>query len=129
MRWLVAPIVLLGDSRPPRRTCSSRATSSRAGWCAARCRPAARSASPVASCASIGTGRFLLGFGRDEASGQELTVRYPDGSALTRRLEIAERDYRIERIDGLPPRQVTPRAAGSGPDRGRRAADRGRPGA
>ena len=34
-------------------------------------------------------GRFLFGFGRDEASGPRLTVRYPDGSEAARRLEIA----------------------------------------
>jgi murein DD-endopeptidase MepM/ murein hydrolase activator NlpD len=55
-------------------------------------------------------GRFLLGFGRDEASGAALTVRYPDGSQEVRRLEIARHDYAIERIDGLPPREVAPSA-------------------
>jgi murein DD-endopeptidase MepM/ murein hydrolase activator NlpD len=55
-------------------------------------------------------GRFLLGFGRDAASGESLTVRYPDGSRATRRLEIARRDYQIQRINGLPPRQVSPKA-------------------
>ncbi|HEX5795997.1 MAG TPA: hypothetical protein VFY19_09155, partial [Geminicoccaceae bacterium] len=55
-------------------------------------------------------GRFLIGFDRDEPSGQELTVRFPDGSRAVRRLEIAPRAYRIERIEGLPPRQVTPSA-------------------
>jgi murein DD-endopeptidase MepM/ murein hydrolase activator NlpD len=55
-------------------------------------------------------GRFLIGFGRDEASGATLTVRYPDGSELTRRLEIARHEYQIERIDGLPPPQISPSA-------------------
>jgi murein DD-endopeptidase MepM/ murein hydrolase activator NlpD len=55
-------------------------------------------------------GRFLVGFDRDEPRHQELTVRFPDGSRAVRRLEIAPRAYPIERIDGLPPRQVTPRA-------------------
>jgi murein DD-endopeptidase MepM/ murein hydrolase activator NlpD len=54
-------------------------------------------------------GRFLLGFGREEEASEELTVRFPDGSRAIRRLEIAPRDYAIERVDGLPPRQVTPR--------------------
>jgi murein DD-endopeptidase MepM/ murein hydrolase activator NlpD len=53
-------------------------------------------------------GRFLFGFDRDEPSGQELTVRFPDGSRAVRRLEIAPRAYPMERIDGLPPRHVTP---------------------
>lgn len=56
-------------------------------------------------------GRFLFGLGRDEPSGQELVVRHPDGSETRRRLEIRARDYDIQRIDGLPPRQVTPSPA------------------
>lgn len=55
-------------------------------------------------------GRFLLGFDRDEATGARLVVRYPDGSQAQRELEIARRDYEIQRIDGLPPRQVSPSA-------------------
>jgi murein DD-endopeptidase MepM/ murein hydrolase activator NlpD len=35
-------------------------------------------------------------------------VRHPDGQEERRDLEIAERSYRIQRIDGLPPREVTP---------------------
>jgi murein DD-endopeptidase MepM/ murein hydrolase activator NlpD len=55
-------------------------------------------------------GRFLFGFGRDEATGESLVVRYPDGSRVERWLEIARHDYRIERVDGLPPREVSPSA-------------------
>lgn len=53
-------------------------------------------------------GRFLFGFGRDEATGEPLIVRYPDGSQIQRRLQIAKREYHIERVDGLPPREVSP---------------------
>jgi murein DD-endopeptidase MepM/ murein hydrolase activator NlpD len=56
-------------------------------------------------------GRFLIGFDRDAASVQELEVTYPDGSRMVRPLVIATRDYQIERVDGLPPDQVSPSAA------------------
>jgi murein DD-endopeptidase MepM/ murein hydrolase activator NlpD len=55
-------------------------------------------------------GGFLIGFDRDAATVQELTVRYPDGSRLERPLVIAARDYEVERVDGLPPSQVSPGA-------------------
>jgi hypothetical protein len=55
-------------------------------------------------------GRFVFGFGRDEATAALLTVRYPDGTEVKRPLEIAKRDYEIQRINGLPPGQVTPSA-------------------
>ncbi len=55
-------------------------------------------------------GVFLIGFGRDAKPESVLEITYPDGSRSTRRLEIARREYRIQRIDGLPPRKVTPKA-------------------
>ena len=53
-------------------------------------------------------GRFVLGFGRDETGARNLTVTAPSGEQETRSLEIAKRDYKIERVDGLPPKTVTP---------------------
>lgn len=52
-------------------------------------------------------GNFLLGFGRDAAGRKELTVSL--GSEMTaREITVADRDFRIERIDGLPRKKVTP---------------------
>jgi murein DD-endopeptidase MepM/ murein hydrolase activator NlpD len=55
-------------------------------------------------------GRFVFGFDRDAAERAELVVRDPDGRERRRALEIARRSYDVQRIDGLPPRQVTPSA-------------------
>jgi murein DD-endopeptidase MepM/ murein hydrolase activator NlpD len=53
-------------------------------------------------------GWFVFGFGRDAAERAALVVRHPDGCEDRRVLAIARRTYNIQRIDGLPPRQVTP---------------------
>lgn len=53
-------------------------------------------------------GGFLLGFGRDAAPQAHLTVRHADGATEERLLEVARRDWDIQRIDGLPEKQVTP---------------------
>ncbi len=53
-------------------------------------------------------GRFVIGFGRDHGPAAELTVRYPGGGSEKRALSIKPREYRIQRIDGLPKRKVTP---------------------
>ena len=53
-------------------------------------------------------GLFVLGFGRDESGQRTLTVTRPDGGQTTQTLVIAAREYKIERVDGLPPRTVTP---------------------
>jgi murein DD-endopeptidase MepM/ murein hydrolase activator NlpD len=53
-------------------------------------------------------GRFVFGFGRDARPRAELMVRHPDGREDRRALEVAARTYRVQRIDGLPPREVTP---------------------
>jgi hypothetical protein len=53
-------------------------------------------------------GRFVFGFGRDDTAPVTLRIRYADGAEDQRRLEIVPRRYDIQRIDGLPPRMVTP---------------------
>ncbi len=53
-------------------------------------------------------GRFILGFGREAAPEAVLTVRFPEGGKETRRLGIEKRTYKIQRIDGLPRKMVTP---------------------
>jgi len=53
-------------------------------------------------------GVFVIGFPTEAAIRATLTVRFADGRTETRILEIAQRTYDVERIDGLPPAQVTP---------------------
>jgi len=52
-------------------------------------------------------GRFLIGLDRDAPPELLLTARL-DGVAESLTLAIAPRSYSIQRIDGLPPEQVTP---------------------
>jgi murein DD-endopeptidase MepM/ murein hydrolase activator NlpD len=53
-------------------------------------------------------GHFVIGFGRDETGTRILEITEPGHATLVRKLEIAARNYDIERVDGLPPRTVTP---------------------
>jgi murein DD-endopeptidase MepM/ murein hydrolase activator NlpD len=53
-------------------------------------------------------GQFVFGFGRDARPRAELMVRHPDGKGDRRTLDVAPRTYQVQRIEGLPPRQVTP---------------------
>ncbi len=53
-------------------------------------------------------GDFLIGFARDAKGTRTLSATGPDGSRDTRTLTIAARQFDIQRIDGLPERQVTP---------------------
>ncbi|ATC25252.1 M23 family metallopeptidase [Caulobacter vibrioides] len=52
-------------------------------------------------------GWFVIGFDRDAPPTSVLTVTTPDGSAVDERA-IALGDFDIQRIDGLPPEQVSP---------------------
>lgn len=52
-------------------------------------------------------GRFVLGFGRDCAATALLVVRHVDGSVVRRALEIADRDFPIDRVDGLDQSKVS----------------------
>lgn len=53
-------------------------------------------------------GDFVFGFGRDETGEATLEVEYPDGSVWNESFAIAEREFEIQRIDGLPQQTVTP---------------------
>lgn len=53
-------------------------------------------------------GTFVFGLAREAAAEVVLTVRHPDGRHENRRLAVARRDWPVQRIDGLPSRQVTP---------------------
>lgn len=55
-------------------------------------------------------GRFLIGFDRDADPQATLRIEDPQGNTETRRLSIRQRDYNIQRIDGLPERKVSPSA-------------------
>lgn len=53
-------------------------------------------------------GRFVIGFGRDAAPTARFSVRFSDGTSEGRTLRVKKRKYKIQRIDGLPRKMVTP---------------------
>lgn len=53
-------------------------------------------------------GVFIFGFHRDAPANATLRVRFPDGVEEQRPLTISEREYDIQRIDGLDQKKVTP---------------------
>ena len=55
-----------------------------------------------------GDGRFLFGFGRDASKTVRLVAIFPDGARTDRVLKVAQRKYKIQRINGLPRKMVTP---------------------
>ncbi|MHA1569264.1 MAG: M23 family metallopeptidase [Alphaproteobacteria bacterium] len=53
-------------------------------------------------------GNFVFGFGRKAAPRAVLKVRYADGAVEEHALAVKARKYKVERIEGLPPKMVTP---------------------
>ena len=53
-------------------------------------------------------GSFVLGFHRDSDADQILVIIHPDGSQHLTRLTVAQREYKIQRIDGLQSKYVSP---------------------
>lgn len=53
-------------------------------------------------------GHFVFGFGRDEQASVPLQVGYGDGRRISLALPVEQRQYQIQRIEGLPQAQVTP---------------------
>ena len=53
-------------------------------------------------------GHFVIGFDRDETGEHELQVKSPEGEVFHKSITVQVRKYAIERVDGLPPKTVTP---------------------
>ncbi|MEM9837812.1 MAG: M23 family metallopeptidase [Pseudomonadota bacterium] len=51
-------------------------------------------------------GYFVIGFNRDFDGNAELLIVFADGTEATRTLPVEKREFRIERIDNLPPSKV-----------------------
>jgi murein DD-endopeptidase MepM/ murein hydrolase activator NlpD len=52
--------------------------------------------------------RFVFGVGRDAAPSLVLTVTQSDGKINTHNVNVTQREYDIQRIDGLPAKMVSP---------------------
>lgn len=55
-------------------------------------------------------GAFVIGFDRDHGPDAELEIILPSGEHYIEPLTVAQREYDIQRIDGLPQDKVTPKA-------------------
>jgi murein DD-endopeptidase MepM/ murein hydrolase activator NlpD len=53
-------------------------------------------------------GEFILGFARDQVAPMTLSITSPDGTTEISTLDIADREFKVQRIDGLPNKMVTP---------------------
>ncbi|MCP4089740.1 MAG: M23 family peptidase, partial [Gammaproteobacteria bacterium] len=53
-------------------------------------------------------GTFIIGFGRDAASAS-LLIEQKNGEQQHQQINIQSREYKIDRIDGLPPAKVNPK--------------------
>ncbi len=56
-------------------------------------------------------GRFLIGFARDAGPQADLMVRWPSGKLTTRTLDVAQRRYAVQHIDGIDPALIDPPAS------------------
>ncbi|AFU97244.1 M23 family metallopeptidase [Simiduia agarivorans] len=53
-------------------------------------------------------GRYVFGIGRDEKNNQRLRLLAPDGSNRLQDVRVLAREYRIQRVNGVPSETVTP---------------------
>lgn len=53
-------------------------------------------------------GTFVLGFGRDHGASAVLEYQMPDGTTEAQTIDVAARQFNIERVNGLPPKTVSP---------------------
>nr|WP_049623789.1 M23 family metallopeptidase [Frateuria defendens] len=53
-------------------------------------------------------GTVAFGAGRDESGPLRLDLAYPDGHRATARIAVIPRNWPVERVEGVPPRTVSP---------------------
>lgn len=53
-------------------------------------------------------GKFILGLGRDAAPQATLTITTPDGEVEQHQFDVLQREYQIQRIEGVQAKHVTP---------------------
>lgn len=56
-------------------------------------------------------GVFAIGFGRDAKAAAQLTVEKTNGETVSQKLTIAARDYKIQRVEGIAKKIMSPSAA------------------
>ena len=54
------------------------------------------------------SGSFVFGFSRDTKKGLQLMIDMPHGLSETRTIEVEQRKYRVQRINGLPNDMISP---------------------
>lgn len=54
-------------------------------------------------------GRFVVGVGREQEGKLELRVEWPDGHSTQASVRIVDRDFPLEKVDGVPEQTVNPR--------------------
>ena len=100
-----APLAALGAGEPYSLT----GRPIQGGMMIGRTQPGSRVSQDGQAVRVSGEGVFLLGFTRDAPARSSLRIERPAGEVIERSLNVAEREYRIQRIDGLPKSKVTPR--------------------
>jgi len=115
MRWLAALLLVLGSAglQPSRANepppgLSWQGDFSQGGLVTGMARPGVALKLNGREVPVAPDGRFVFGFGRDEAATATFTIQHRGGPSEAIQLAIAPRTYDIQRIDGLPPAQVTP---------------------
>lgn len=93
--WAAPPLTLDGDME-------------QGGLVIARAAPGAKASLDGMVLDVSETGVFAFGFDRDHDESANLTVLYPDGTSVERRLDVAPRDWQIQRVEGVPSKYVTP---------------------
>ncbi|WP_338151038.1 M23 family metallopeptidase [Neoroseomonas soli] len=103
---LAAPALLL--ARPAAAVSFPDRGLAQGGFVVGRAAPGTRLSLEGRSLRVSPDGAFAFGFGRDHGASATLAVTNPDNRREDRRLTIARRQWQEQRINGLPPSQVTP---------------------
>jgi murein DD-endopeptidase MepM/ murein hydrolase activator NlpD len=105
---VLAVLLLLGLGQAQAEALELRGNQMQGGLIFGKTLPGSRVAQDGAQVRVSPAGDFLLGFERDAPASSRLSIDLPDGQRIERALQVKQRIYDIQRLDGLPKDKVTP---------------------
>ncbi|MDY0135644.1 MAG: M23 family metallopeptidase [Thiomicrospira sp.] len=106
--WGVGLILLAMSSSLAAKELVLRGEPIQGGWVEIVVAPESRISFEGRSLKADAQGRLLLAFPRDAKPSQHLTIQPPEGKPYRHTLAVKQREYVIQRINGVPSKYVTP---------------------
>ena len=107
-RWIILLLVVLAAAQAQAADVILKGSFTQGGLVFGQTTPGSEVTFNGAPLRLTGDGRFIFGFGRDAPATAKLQITSSDGTTVTKYLRVEQREYDIQRIDGIQKDYVSP---------------------